>query len=129
MLSTLLLAAWLVAPAGPSPAGLQSLYITHEGDDSLGLAFVAAVKQQLGKRGVQLPPARTGKRHTLVAVSIRAVSEHTSRQMGSVIALTLLRPDDSFVKMWVYTLNHTPGHAESQAANFAADLDRVKAAF
>jgi hypothetical protein len=131
MLSTLLVASALAVQAAdqPSPriSQLQSIYITHDGDDSLGTQFVAELKTLLEERGLRLESSDAAESHALVVVSIRAVNERTSQQMGSVIALTLLRPDDTFVKMWVYTLNHRPGHAKKQAADFIADFDRMRA--
>jgi hypothetical protein len=108
---------------------VQSVYISHEGDDSLGTQFVANVGELLRKEGVRLSAARAPDSHTLVMLSIRAVSDRTSRQFGSVIALALLRPDNTFVKLWVYTLNHTPGHVKTQAADLVGDLARVSEEF
>lgn len=126
MLSILLLATTLAIPATQSESQLQSVYISHEGDDSLGIQFVAELRELLKKRGLRLVTSESTDHHTLVVLSIRAVNERTSRQLGSVVSLALLRPDDTFVKMWVYTLNHTSGHVRRQVSDFISDLVQVK---
>jgi hypothetical protein len=127
MLSAVWLAAWLALPAAQPANPLQAVFLSHEGDDALGVAFVGELKILLQERGVRLAQSRSPDSHTLVMLSIRAVSERTSQQMGSVVAMALLRPDDRFVKLWVYTLNHTPGHVRTQAADLVSDMERIKA--
>jgi hypothetical protein len=126
MFPAVLLATLLGSQAPQTAPQLQSIYITHDGDDSLGTQFVAELREMLEERGLRLEASDSADSHALVVVSIRAVNDLTSQQMGSVIALALLRPDDTFVKMWVYTLNHRPGHARRQASDFMADFDRVR---
>lgn len=129
MLATLWLMACLAVPMSQPASQVRSVYISHEGDDSLGIQFVANVGELLQKQGVRLSSSRASDGHTLEMLSIRAVSDRTSQQLGSVIALVLLRPDNTFVKLWVYTLNHTPGHVKTQAADLVGDLARVSKEF
>jgi hypothetical protein len=126
MLATLWLMASLAEPVSQPASNVWSVHLSHEGDDSLGTQFVTNVGELLQTQGVRVSSSRAADSHTLVMLSIRAVGDRTSRQFGSVIALALLRPDNTFVKLWVYTLNHTPGHVNTQAGDLVRDLVKIR---